>query len=237
MRRFGVDGDGLDLKVASDRRLDRRLVQGDSGFLFVRPQVVKRGMAPGGGGEVVLTCPVRRTIRPVQLTDPGKIKRIRGVAYPHLTQRGTGPWSRCVQSTRMWRKPGPGNQQRAGGEPAGLRLSRTRTRLAASSSPVRRLRPEPDSPGSFEIICYKLEFVIPAVPEPFGPLEPSELLDCPTQIFGASFPSDGQQNRGVGQKRPEPVPPRHLHLHGPHERSQLGQVGGSTLDSVAVFSF
>lgn len=40
-------------------------------------------MAPGGGGEVAFSCPVRRTLRPVQLTDPGKIKRIRGVAYPH----------------------------------------------------------------------------------------------------------------------------------------------------------
>ncbi|XP_056259671.1 RNA 3'-terminal phosphate cyclase-like protein isoform X1 [Seriola aureovittata] len=57
MKKFGIDGEGFDLKV------------------------VKRGMAPGGGGEVVFTCPVRRTIRPVQLTDPGKIKRIRGVAY------------------------------------------------------------------------------------------------------------------------------------------------------------
>uniref|UniRef100_A0A7N8XG75 RNA 3'-terminal phosphate cyclase-like protein n=1 Tax=Mastacembelus armatus TaxID=205130 RepID=A0A7N8XG75_9TELE len=57
MKKFGIDGDGFELKV------------------------VKRGMAPGGGGEVVFTCPVRRTIRPVQLTDPGKIKRIRGVAY------------------------------------------------------------------------------------------------------------------------------------------------------------
>lgn len=46
------------------------------------PQVVRRGMAPGGGGEVHFTCPVRRTIKPVQLTDPGKIKRIRGTAYP-----------------------------------------------------------------------------------------------------------------------------------------------------------
>lgn len=52
--------------------------------VLLLPQVVKRGMAPGGGGEVVFTCPVRRTIRPVQLTDPGKIKRIRGVAYPSL---------------------------------------------------------------------------------------------------------------------------------------------------------
>uniref|UniRef100_A0A8C5H1T2 RNA 3'-terminal phosphate cyclase-like protein n=2 Tax=Gouania willdenowi TaxID=441366 RepID=A0A8C5H1T2_GOUWI len=57
MKKFGIDGEGFELKV------------------------VKRGMAPGGGGEVVFTCPVRRTIRPIQLTDPGKIKRIRGVAY------------------------------------------------------------------------------------------------------------------------------------------------------------
>lgn len=42
-------------------------------------------MAPGGGGEVHFSCPVRQTIKPVQLTDPGKIKRIRGTAYPtHL---------------------------------------------------------------------------------------------------------------------------------------------------------
>uniref|UniRef100_A0A672IWN7 RNA 3'-terminal phosphate cyclase-like protein n=3 Tax=Salarias fasciatus TaxID=181472 RepID=A0A672IWN7_SALFA len=57
LKKFGIDGEGLDLKV------------------------VKRGMAPGGGGEVAFTCPVRRTINPIQLTDPGKIKRIRGVAY------------------------------------------------------------------------------------------------------------------------------------------------------------
>ncbi|KAJ8260559.1 hypothetical protein COCON_G00162820 [Conger conger] len=57
MKKFGLDGEGLELKI------------------------VKRGMPPGGGGEVLFSCPVRRTIRPVQLTDPGKIKRIRGTAY------------------------------------------------------------------------------------------------------------------------------------------------------------
>ncbi|KAG7477066.1 hypothetical protein MATL_G00089360 [Megalops atlanticus] len=57
MKKFGLDGEGLELKV------------------------VKRGMPPGGGGEVLFSCPVRKTIRPVQLTDPGKIKRIRGTAY------------------------------------------------------------------------------------------------------------------------------------------------------------
>lgn len=57
IKKFGIDGDGLEIKV------------------------IKRGMAPGGGGEVHFSCPVRRTIRPIQLTDPGKIKRIRGTAY------------------------------------------------------------------------------------------------------------------------------------------------------------
>ncbi|MBN3325253.1 RCL1 protein, partial [Atractosteus spatula] len=57
MKKFGLDGEGLELKI------------------------VKRGMPPGGGGEVLFTCPVRRCIKPVQLTDPGKIKRIRGMAY------------------------------------------------------------------------------------------------------------------------------------------------------------
>ncbi len=41
-------------------------------------------MAPAGGGEVLFTCPVRRSMKPVQLTEPGKIKRIRGTAYPSI---------------------------------------------------------------------------------------------------------------------------------------------------------
>ncbi|XP_007229717.2 RNA 3'-terminal phosphate cyclase-like protein [Astyanax mexicanus] len=57
MKKFGIDGEGLEIKV------------------------VKRGIAPHGGGEVHFSCPVRRTLKPVLLTDPGKIKRIRGTAY------------------------------------------------------------------------------------------------------------------------------------------------------------
>ncbi|KAK7895616.1 hypothetical protein WMY93_020941 [Mugilogobius chulae] len=60
--------------------------------------VVKRGMAPGGGGEVVFKCPVRRTIKPVQLTDPGKIKRIRGIAYSVRVSPQMG--NRIVESAR-----------------------------------------------------------------------------------------------------------------------------------------
>ncbi|XP_017772592.1 PREDICTED: probable RNA 3'-terminal phosphate cyclase-like protein [Nicrophorus vespilloides] len=43
--------------------------------------IKKRGMQPLGGGEVVLRCPVRRQLRPVQLMDIGMIKRIRGIAF------------------------------------------------------------------------------------------------------------------------------------------------------------
>ncbi|XP_047425944.1 RNA 3'-terminal phosphate cyclase-like protein isoform X2 [Mugil cephalus] len=74
MKKFGIDGEGFELKV------------------------VKRGMAPGGGGEVVFTCPVRRTIKPVQLTEPGKIKRIRGIAYSVRVSPQMG--NRIVESAR-----------------------------------------------------------------------------------------------------------------------------------------
>lgn len=68
MKRFGIDGEHFEIKI------------------------VRRGMPPGGGGEVVFSCPVRKVLRPLQLTEPGKIKRIRGVAFsvrvsPQITNR------------------------------------------------------------------------------------------------------------------------------------------------------
>jgi 18S rRNA biogenesis protein RCL1 len=57
LKRFLVVDDGLELKIT------------------------KRGMAPEGGGEVVFKCPVRRHLKPVQLLDQGKVKRIRGTVY------------------------------------------------------------------------------------------------------------------------------------------------------------
>ena len=44
-------------------------------------KVEKRGCLPGGGGQVRFSCPVRKTLRPLQWMDQGKIKRIRGVAW------------------------------------------------------------------------------------------------------------------------------------------------------------
>jgi len=44
-------------------------------------QIVRRGAPPAGVGEVVLTIPVVRSLQPLHLTDPGRVKRVRGVAY------------------------------------------------------------------------------------------------------------------------------------------------------------
>ncbi|KAH8292870.1 hypothetical protein KR044_002184 [Drosophila immigrans] len=44
-------------------------------------RVVRRGVAPLGGGEVYFTCPVRKSLRAIQLQEPGMVKRIRGTVY------------------------------------------------------------------------------------------------------------------------------------------------------------
>jgi RNA 3'-terminal phosphate cyclase-like protein len=44
-------------------------------------QVKKRGLPPGGGGLVEFSCPIVRELRPLNLVEPGLIKRVRGVAY------------------------------------------------------------------------------------------------------------------------------------------------------------
>lgn len=43
--------------------------------------VAKRGAPPLGGGEVRLEVPPVRQLLPVSLIDPGKVRRVRGVAY------------------------------------------------------------------------------------------------------------------------------------------------------------
>ncbi|KAK6617754.1 hypothetical protein RUM43_013982 [Polyplax serrata] len=44
-------------------------------------KVVKRGMAPEGGGLVEFSCPARKSLKPIQVLKMGKVKRIRGVVY------------------------------------------------------------------------------------------------------------------------------------------------------------
>ncbi|CAG0881656.1 unnamed protein product, partial [Cyprideis torosa] len=78
----GVTNDDSDPSVDFIRQsflpVIKRFVVNDEGLDI---QLKKRGLPPAGGGEVKLTCPVTRSLRPVQDLDPGKIKRIRGVAF------------------------------------------------------------------------------------------------------------------------------------------------------------
>ena len=46
-------------------------------------QILSRGVYPGGGGEVEFSCPVVRRMKPVQMMDCGKVRRVRGIAYPY----------------------------------------------------------------------------------------------------------------------------------------------------------
>lgn len=44
-------------------------------------KVKRRGAPPAGGGLVEFRCPIVRELKPIDFTDPGLIKRIRGNAY------------------------------------------------------------------------------------------------------------------------------------------------------------
>jgi hypothetical protein len=55
LKRFGVDGE-MELRV------------------------VKRGAKPLGGGEVLVRIPVAKELKPIDLTEEGKVKKVRGLA-------------------------------------------------------------------------------------------------------------------------------------------------------------
>jgi RNA 3'-terminal phosphate cyclase-like protein len=44
-------------------------------------KIIKRGLAPNGGGEVLFTCSTLKQLETVSLIEEGKIKRIRGIAF------------------------------------------------------------------------------------------------------------------------------------------------------------
>ncbi|KAH8344705.1 hypothetical protein KR067_003897 [Drosophila pandora] len=44
-------------------------------------KVIRRGVAPLGGGEIVFRCPVRKSLRAIQFQAQGMVKRIRGTVY------------------------------------------------------------------------------------------------------------------------------------------------------------
>ena len=68
----------VDSFISSAVPVLKRFLVVDDGFEL---KITKRGMAPEGGGEVKFKCPVRKQLKPIQLMDQGKVKRIRGVVY------------------------------------------------------------------------------------------------------------------------------------------------------------
>ncbi|KAI9482084.1 hypothetical protein LPJ78_000889 [Coemansia sp. RSA 989] len=64
----------------------------------VELRITKRGSAPKGGGEVRFICPVVRTVKPLNFVDPGRIRRIRGIAY--ATRVSPQSANRMVESAR-----------------------------------------------------------------------------------------------------------------------------------------
>ncbi|CAO3638252.1 unnamed protein product [Cunninghamella echinulata] len=61
-------------------------------------KITKRGAPPLGGGEVIFTCNSIRQLKPVQFTDEGRIKKIRGIAY--CTRVSPQTANRLVESAR-----------------------------------------------------------------------------------------------------------------------------------------
>lgn len=62
-------------------------------------RVVKRGARPDGGGEVVFRCPNVKALKPVNLTEIGCVRRVRGVAYASKVSRELSAPSRNMHIT------------------------------------------------------------------------------------------------------------------------------------------
>ncbi|KAJ3072460.1 hypothetical protein HK102_006228 [Quaeritorhiza haematococci] len=77
----GITNDNVDLSVDTIRTVLLPQLKRHGISEGVEMKITKRGAPPLGGGEVVFTCPNIRQLTPVQLIEPGSIKRIRGIAY------------------------------------------------------------------------------------------------------------------------------------------------------------
>ncbi|KAJ8519470.1 hypothetical protein ONZ45_g3595 [Pleurotus djamor] len=77
----GITTDEHDLSVDLIRTVTLPTLQpfGISDGLELR--IKKRGSPPGGGGEIQFFCPIVKQVKTLNFVEPGKIKRIRGIAH------------------------------------------------------------------------------------------------------------------------------------------------------------
>ena len=81
----GVTNDDQDMSVDTFRAVTVRLMKQFGIEDGVELKVKRRGSAPNGGGEVLFTCPIVKQLKPIQLVDEGKFRRIRGLAYVYFS--------------------------------------------------------------------------------------------------------------------------------------------------------
>lgn len=76
----GLTSDKFDQSIDGVKNANCRILKWfgvEEGFDF---KILRRGAPPLGGGRVFFTCPVLQSLRPINMTEVGKIKRIRGIA-------------------------------------------------------------------------------------------------------------------------------------------------------------
>ena len=80
----GITNDQIDPSVDALRHSSISVMKHFLGYVddeMLQIKIISRGLKPDGGGHVLFKCPTRRVLKPIQLLTPGKVKRIRGVAY------------------------------------------------------------------------------------------------------------------------------------------------------------
>ncbi|ORE06348.1 RNA 3'-terminal phosphate cyclase [Rhizopus microsporus var. microsporus] len=71
-------------------------------------KITKRGAPPLGGGEVVFSCVPIRQLKPVQFTEEGRIKRVRGIAYCTRVSPQTANRLMYIKEQKVESKVSPG---------------------------------------------------------------------------------------------------------------------------------
>jgi RNA 3'-terminal phosphate cyclase-like protein len=93
----GITNDNIDVTVDTIRtvllpQLKRFGIEG------VELKITKRGAYPKGGGQIEFSCPIVKQLKPMQHTEQGLFKRIRGIAY--CTRMSPQMANRMVESCR-----------------------------------------------------------------------------------------------------------------------------------------
>jgi RNA 3'-terminal phosphate cyclase-like protein len=93
----GITNDDTDLSVDILRNVTFPLLK-NFNLSGLSLEIKKRGAHPNGGGSVHLFIPITREIQPINITDMGLIKRIRGVGY--CSKISPSILARLVDTTR-----------------------------------------------------------------------------------------------------------------------------------------